>query len=279
MTTIEQVDQLQVELNYEMEQALREVRDQLQEMIAELEVDENGNIKTDSAINIQRVNKAARTLRDELERRGISDARARLAEGLQRVSGSILSELGELGLPSTFTTSSQSVMSALIDGADKALTDAIDKGAGTLQQVIRVSSLGGAPPAKLISEVSKELGSTLSQAKTAADTATMGFARTMKVKHSRDHGVTMFGYDGPLDSVTRPWCAMWVDRKGTPREIEATGNKHGRDRHPPGCLAFGGGYRCRHEWNPINQINSDDYKRGPRTDAEVAAIASGRRGK
>jgi hypothetical protein len=90
-------------------------------------------------------------------------------------------------------------------------------------------------------------------------TGTMAFNRTVVAKKAHE----VFGenprylYTGPDDAVTRDFCAEVLNPGDrdlpiyTEDEIAAMDNGQGLD-----ALTYGGGWNCRHSWNPI----SDDFE-------------------
>ena len=61
-------------------------------------------------------------------------------------------------------------------------------------------------------------------------------------------------YEGPLDNLTRPWCAKIMrqsrnGRRWTKEQIMAMASQNDRGRsQPPNVFTTCGGWNCRHQW-------------------------------
>jgi hypothetical protein len=78
------------------------------------------------------------------------------------------------------------------------------------------------------------------------NTAMAGFNRAVTFKKAQDHGVSNFLYLGPLDKITRPFCRAHVNKIYTQDQIDDMPDQQGL----PVAL-YGGGYNCRHRWQPL----------------------------
>lgn len=110
--------------------------------------------------------------------------------------------------------------------------------------VMRSVLLGEQPDYKVIKE--RLGGRVAANIKTELNTATASFFRTVTVRKSEDAGFTKFQYFGPVDSLTRPFCARYAGKVLTKDEIQKLDNGQ-----TPNPLITGGGYNCRHEWIPV----------------------------
>lgn len=95
---------------------------------------------------------------------------------------------------------------------------------------------------------------TISRARTIADTAIAGMQRAAAVQAAAElPGETVFLYTGPSDRVTRDFCEERVGKVYTTEEIAAMDNEQGL----PVDL-FGGGYNCRHSWQPLTRESAEE---------------------
>lgn len=85
------------------------------------------------------------------------------------------------------------------------------------------------------------------------NTAMAGFNRAVTFRKAQDHGVSNFVYLGPLDKVTRPFCRRHVNRIYTQEQIDQMPDQQGL----PVAL-YGGGYNCRHRWQPITDQKAEE---------------------
>jgi hypothetical protein len=82
--------------------------------------------------------------------------------------------------------------------------------------------------------------------KTEIRTELAVFQRTITAQKAEEFGIELFAYLGPDDGITRDFCAERVNQVFTIEEIRAMDNGQGFD-----VFTFGGGYNCRHDWNPV----------------------------
>lgn len=78
---------------------------------------------------------------------------------------------------------------------------------------------------------------------TYARTAHVRFSRQVDAYQAEKYGVEQFVYIGPLDSVTRAFCAPKVGKVFTRDEIDGMSNGQTAD-----VFTDGGGWNCRHKW-------------------------------
>jgi hypothetical protein len=139
----------------------------------------------------------------------------------------------------------------------------------TIQEHIIDSVVGGSTFRDMAQAIHKTLrgeGDTdpafLSQSETIANTALMGFDRTLSNRQAATAGIDTFIYLGPEDGLTRPFCQAVLDGEAnaefgitpfdkdglyTSEQIAEMDNGQGL---PP--AQFGGGYNCRHKFEAID---------------------------
>lgn len=153
---------------------------------------------------------------------------------------------------------------ALIEMDLSQISTSISKIATTLKsQIMRQVILGEHPNVRDLQDgLSSRMEANI---QTELRTATMAFNRTVTAEKAHE----VFGdsarylYMGPDDSVTRPFCQETLnptDRDEpiyTEDEIADMDNDQGLE-----VLIHGGGYNCRHSWNPVSadfEEFADDY--------------------
>lgn len=99
-------------------------------------------------------------------------------------------------------------------------------------------------------------------ANTLANTAVGQLRRTMDADLAESAGVTKFRYFGPLDDKTRPFCKR-IKRQADDGKLWTKAQIAQLDNSPSGpgrgsVFITGGGWNCRHVWEPIFQIELDD---------------------
>lgn len=108
-------------------------------------------------------------------------------------------------------------------------------------------------------EIAAELGGSMGRALSLVDTSLAGVDRAATVAVGVEVGAEWFLYDGPMDAITRPWCAARVGRRFKLAQIDARENRN--DTGPQPVSLFGGGYGCRHRWVPLQ--GEDALKQWP----------------
>jgi hypothetical protein len=106
-------------------------------------------------------------------------------------------------------------------------------------------------------ELSSAIGRTAAQITSLVDTTVMGIDRLASTTQSTEAGFTLFLYDGPVDSLTRPFCMARVGKVMTLEELDSEDNDTGPN--PPSVYC--GGYNCRHRLVPKTEEEAKDYPR------------------
>lgn len=99
--------------------------------------------------------------------------------------------------------------------------------------------------------------STFRNLETELNTNVMAFNRTMHFKKAEDLGLDKFLYVGPLDKITRDFCREIVGKVFTKVQILQMDNEQGLD-----VFSFGGGFNCRHRWNPLEDTDAENFEQG-----------------
>lgn len=107
---------------------------------------------------------------------------------------------------------------------------------------------------KLVEQVQEIAKTTLSRARTIADTSLAGLQRATAIQAASElPGDVVFRYSGPNDKLTRPFCAKLVGKTFSADEIRRMSN----GQNLPVDL-FGGGYNCRHSWQPMTRETAEE---------------------
>lgn len=110
----------------------------------------------------------------------------------------------------------------------------------------------GLKVADLAATLSKALGKTTAQAKTLADTGQVGFFRTATdqafkvIEKDLPEMTIRYEYEGPLDSLDRPFCRRLMEAKRTYTRAEIDAMNAGPNQPGP-VFIFCGGWNCRHQ--------------------------------
>jgi hypothetical protein len=181
--------------------------------------------------------------------------------------------LAEAGIADQLTTPSESLLRAQVgDGIDAIATirgERIDALRATVLELSRST----VNPEEALAVLQGELGTTLAQTLTEVDTRVAAVDRTLSITTAEEQGYELFLYDGPVDSITRPWCAERLGYLFTLDELDEALNDTGPN--PPS--QYGGGYNCRHRIVPVDQSEWRRYPRWqgrPYPDEDERALAA-----
>jgi hypothetical protein len=117
-----------------------------------------------------------------------------------------------------------------------------------------LTSVGALTPEQLAQSISEQLGKSIAQAESLADTGISTFYRAINDKGFRIIEADLprfkirYTYEGPLDKLNRPFCRKLQEKANagkswTRKQIDAM--KNGQI---PNVWLTAGGYRCRHQW-------------------------------
>lgn len=108
----------------------------------------------------------------------------------------------------------------------------------------------------LIGILAKYTGQTLPQARSTAATATATYYRTLSNQGweqiEAERGPLLYTYEGPDDTLTRPFCKRVLAARRPFTRAEIEGKLENWTGHSlPNVMVTCGGYNCRHQWVPV----------------------------
>lgn len=109
------------------------------------------------------------------------------------------------------------------------------------------SSLAGESLDAAIKRIAEAQNASIPQATTEARTRLAEFDRAVTAQTAAEAGATLFAYLGPVDGITRPFCAELEGFALTTDQIGRLNNA----QTAISPLYAGGGYNCRHQFSPI----------------------------
>lgn len=134
--------------------------------------------------------------------------------------------------------------------------------------------VSGAPLAKIITRVKSEIGTSVGKAATVARTEIAAFDRAAAEEAAVNSGLDLRIYMGPMDRITRPFCAALVGKVLTLGQIADLDN----GQTAVGPIFEGGGYNCRHRWVAVSVATVERRGLPMATEADIkAANAAGAR--
>lgn len=184
------------------------------------------------------------------------------AKGLSSITGEISAlygaELGKVlntlefqGLRTeNLQTVDATTLEALIRFRVEDIENKVTETIGRLRPIILENIITGTrPDTKALKD--RVDGQLANYTATEVNTALISFNRTVTAVAAEELGIKRFLYIGPIDKVTRKFCRdVLTDRTPPIYTIdEIAGMDNGQALDP---LSFGGGYNCRHTWQPVS---------------------------
>lgn len=193
---------------------------------------------------------AARRQGDEvadLLRRNFQKVVARYERASEAVAAATLEELAGADIPEAFTAQSAASLRAQVDGTLDDIATIAEEAGAELRTLIVDVVRSQVPPGEAIERLLGALDGAAARAATMLDTGLAAFDREVSGQVATEAGVEWFLYDGPVDDLTRPYCAERVGKRYTLDSLDATSNDTGPN--PPSRYA--GGWNCRHRLVPL----------------------------
>lgn len=96
-------------------------------------------------------------------------------------------------------------------------------------------------------------GGSVGRAMTEARTQLAEFDRAVTAITAENAGAELFAYLGPKDAITRPFCGTLVNHVLTREQVGRLNNA----QTTTSPVISGGGYNCRHNLSPVDEITAD----------------------
>lgn len=243
-------------LKREMDREIRRMDAYVRRELAKAHVDRHGNIIPDDPFNVELTGRVRDALLAEY-RRLFGSFPARMKTIGRNVVDASGAALGELGIDSGFTTVARDFL-RIQAGRDLDSIAALAKEKSKdLREILIGLRSSTVDPAGATKRLVNELGTGLGRSVILIDTAASGLDRRLTTTVAGENGFDLFLYDGPRDSITRPWCAKRLGFVFTSEELDEEPNETGPQ--PPSD--YGGGYNCRHRWTPLTLKAAKRYRR------------------
>jgi hypothetical protein len=208
------------------------------------------------AAEIARLTVALRDVRDALDRSGYKTAVDRLLQGRSRLARMVREEMEKLtGSRLAFARPALEAFQAISEADFVALEGLGDEIVAEVHRGLMRAVITGEP----FETWAERLKVPTHYATTYARTSTVRLHRFMQKRMDDEVGVKKWRYVGPDDDVTRPFCQRIVrqSRKGktwTEKQIDKLDNSReggGAGDGPGSARIQGGGWNCRHMWEPV----------------------------
>lgn len=101
--------------------------------------------------------------------------------------------------------------------------------------------------------IREQSGGSMANAVTEARTQLAEFDRAVTARTAEEAGAEFFAYMGPRDLITRPFCGVLVEHVLTREQVGRLDNA----QTVVSPIISGGGYNCRHNWSPIDEVTAE----------------------
>jgi hypothetical protein len=136
------------------------------------------------------------------------------------------------------------------------------------------TSILAEPLEDVAARIAERAEQSIPQALTEARTQVAEFDRTVTAVAAEAADAELFAYLGPVDGITRPFCAELAGLVLTREQVGRLDNA----QTATSPLVSGGGYNCRHSFNPTSPALVDVLGMELATDAQVKAANARARG-
>ena len=195
-------------------------------------------------------------------RRAIDKLRARTRDEAKGVAlTAAKTEAQKVGI--TFSPQTASLITAIVEDRLSEIDGIFAEAAGEVTKAARVIMATSADASLFVDRVSAALGSTRSQAMSAVDSVAMAAGRQTTIISAEAAGLRtdvdmVYGYGGPVDSITRPFCRRHAtSNSGKVYTLEGLNNLDNGPKQPTPVSAYLGGYRCRHFLVPMTRAEAE----------------------
>lgn len=126
--------------------------------------------------------------------------------------------------------------------------------ADAVGRAARVATTTGGDLTRLVDEVQAKMGGARAASLSAVDSMTMAAGRQITILDA-EAGDTevVYGYGGPVDSITRPFCRLYHTRLTRQVYTRRALDRLDNPGQPSPVSVYLGGYNCRHNLQPMTR--------------------------
>lgn len=250
------VDANLVRLKRELEASLATLGRYIESQLAKAKLGPDGKLVPDDPFNLELARETLDRLLDEYE-----SLFGEVGSQLRNIAADTLDAVGSVltqqGISENLTTPSEGLLALQLGNGLDALTAIKGERSDALRATVLQLFQTNVNPSAAFDVVVAQLGGSVGRALSLVDTTVMAVDRTVSVEQAKDSGFEWFVFSGPVDSLTREWCADRAGKLFRGDEIDDTPNDTGPN--PPS--AYGGGYNCRHRWDAVDVSEIKQYTR------------------
>ena len=242
-------DSLTADFVRELDRSIRELNRRVRRLVLALETADGQLVSTQA--NLGRALQIRVEYQAALREAGFLDlAEAAVDEPLDRLAATALRGRSIANRAARLTVGQLDTLVAFKELRLAELLELGDDVADVLQRATLDGVLGSRPVMDLVDDLEDALDVTRRQARTIYDTSISTFSRSVRMLQATGEPDELFFYAGPADGVLRPFCRERVGKVFTRAQISAMSNGQ-----LPNVLMTGGGYNCRHQWEPVSELD------------------------
>ncbi len=248
------------QFNADLRRSARDLERSMAAIAARLKL-ADGFFVTD-ARNLARLAVARREIAQRLKDSGYQDAVGRLLGTRSKIARAVQQEYRAFsGKRAAFAKPDLDAFAAISGAHFDAFADLGDEAVNVMRRGLQRAVSTGESFESWSKQLALTLdnGATVAAARTLARTATTQLHRVMQRRLDDELGITRWTYVGPDDDVTRPFCSALIaeaeaGETWTEEEIDELDNSRengGAGAGPGSAREQGGGWNCRHLWEPV----------------------------
>jgi hypothetical protein len=182
-----------------------------------------------------------------------------IGDEFRRIAGTVLAEVGrelrDVAVPESLSTASETTLLAQLGTTIDEVATIGREGSDELRAVIVETLRSSADPEDLVQALAGRLGQTVARAVSLVDTGVMAVDRAVVLAQTSEAGTEWWLFDGPSDSLTRPWCAEHLGYRYDAPTLAGLRNESG----PNPASLYGGGFNCRHRFVALDESELDQF--------------------
>lgn len=125
--------------------------------------------------------------------------------------------------------------------------------AEAVARAARVATTTGGDLSRLVDDVQAKMGGARAASLAAVDSMAMAAGRQITILDAEAGGVDVYGYGGPVDTITRPFCREHHTRLTRQVYTRQALDRLSNPGQPGPVSVYLGGYNCRHNLQPMTR--------------------------
>jgi hypothetical protein len=242
------LDDIETRYMRELDRVYTEMTRKLEGYIVSLDI--QGGQFASTPLNMQRMANAQREIAQIINDSGYSQITDNFISEYADIIDQLQRDYIAMGINPGFTNVDRQAMRLATQFDIQRFESIGAQGAETVAKELLNAVAGNGNAVDFIASVRQSVPAYFKRwASTYATTAGANFNRLVEDKIQREAGITEFEYFGPMDKVTRPFCAGLLRTGDTHTRAEIAKMDNGQTAMGT-VKEMGGGWNCRHRWLP-----------------------------